>query len=229
MWVVRERDGAIHSSSSSSPLRYDSLVTRHSSPSSFFVQVTPRGRAVLAKVGELEEKTTGGILLPTSSQKRPTSGDVVAVGGAEGMTLTVGSTILYNKFGLGATDLMVQGELHIIIAEDDVIGVMPRSGATADDIPELVPVGDRVLLKVREDGEVSAGGVILSQASKEKPVSGTVVRVGEGKVGEDGVRKALKVKEGDDVVYFKYAGDVMETSAGERYIVLHESDILCKI
>lgn len=183
----------------------------------------------MAKVAELEEKTTGGILLPTSSQKRPTSGDVVAVGGAEGMTLTVGSTILYNKFGLGATDLMVQGELHIIIAEDDVIGVMPRSGATADDIPELVPVGDRVLLKVREDDEVSAGGVILSQASKEKPVSGTVVRVGEGKVGEDGVRKALKVKEGDDVVYFKYAGDVMETSAGERYIVLHESDILCKI
>ena len=48
-------------------------------------------------------------------------------------------------------------------------------------------------------------------------------------MGEDGVRKALKVKEGDDVVYFKYAGDVMETSAGERYIVLHESDILCKI
>lgn len=184
----------------------------------------------MAKVAELEEKTTGGILLPTSSQKRPTSGDVVEVGDADGMRLGKGDTILYNKFGLGATDIMLGGELHIIIAEDDVIGVMPRSGATADDIPELKPSGDRVLLKVREDSDVSAGGVILSQASKEKPVSGTVVRVGEGKLDEEsGERKAIKVAVGDDVVYFKYAGDVMETSSGEKYIVLHESDILCKM
>jgi chaperonin GroES len=194
------------------------------------MQVTPKGRKLLARVAELEEKTTGGILLPTSSQKRPTSGDVVTLGDGRNFTLKEGETILYNKFGLGATDVLVQGELHIIIAEDDVIGVMPRSGATADDIPDLRPIGDRVLLKVDEEGDVTSGGVILSAGSKEKPVSGTVVRVGPGKWDEEkGERKALRVKEGDKVVYFKYAGDTMETSSGEAYIVLHESDLLSKL
>ena len=194
------------------------------------VQVTPKGRKLLAKVAELEEKTTGGILLPTSSQKRPTSGDIVTLGDGDNFTLKVGETILYNKFGLGATDIMLQDELHIIIAEDDVIGVMPRSAATADDIPELKPNGDRVLLKVDEGDDVTSGGVILSAGSKEKPVSGTVVRVGPGKWDEEkGERKPLKVKEGDKVVYFKYAGDTMETSSGESYIVLHESDLLSKV
>ena len=131
------------------------------------MQVTPKGRKLLAKVAELEDKTTGGILLPTSSQKRPTSGDVVTLGDGKNFTLHEGETILYNKFGLGAKDILVQGELHIIIEEDDVIGVMPRSGATADDIPELKPIGDRVLLKVDEEGDVTSGGVILSVGSKE--------------------------------------------------------------
>lgn len=59
--------------------------------------------------------------------------------------------------------------------------------------------------------------------------SGTVVRCGPGKMGDDGQRKAPKVKEGDRVVYFKYAGDSMETPAGEKYTVLHEQDILARL
>lgn len=197
-------------------------------------QVMPKGKLLLAKVAELEEKTSGGILLPNQAQKRPTSGDVIAVGdgklptGDYEFTLKEGDTILYSKFGLGATDLLLQGEEHILISEDDVIGIMPRSGATADDIPELRPVGDRVLLKISEQRDVTMGGVILPDAAKEKPLSGTVVRCGAGKIDESGKRKPLKVAEGDQVVYFKYAGDAMETSTGEKYIVLHENDILCK-
>ena len=101
-------------------------------------QVTPKGDLVLARVAEAEETTTGGILLPTSAQRRPTSGDVVALGdGRVGtqdrpFTLTVGDTVLYSKFGIGATDLEVAGTPHILIREDDVIGVMPRTGATAE-------------------------------------------------------------------------------------------------
>lgn len=182
----------------------------------------------------MEEKTTGGILLPTSSQKRPTSGDVICLGdgklpsGTYEFTLAVGDTIIYSKFGLGATDVCLQGEEHVLISEDDVIGIMPKSGATADDIPDLKPIGDRVLLKITEQSDVTIGGVILPDASKERPLSGTVVRCGPGKLDDDGIRKPVKVSEGDQVVYFKYAGDPMETSSGEKYIVLHESDILCK-
>jgi chaperonin GroES len=198
------------------------------------LQVVPKGDLVLARVAEMEEQTTGGILLPTSAQKRPTSGDVIALGDGQVGTkrhefqLSVGDTVLYSKFGLGATDISLQGAEHILIREDDVIGVMPRSGATADDIPELRPVGDRVLIKVREQGEVTMGGVILPDAAKERPMSGIVVRVGAGRMGDDGKRVEPKVQEGDSVVYFKYAGDAMETSSGEKYVVLHENDILCK-
>lgn len=173
-------------------------------------------------------------MLPTTSQKRPTSGDVICLGdgklssGTYEFTLNVGDTIIYSKFGLGATDLLLQGHEHILISEDDVIGIMPRSGATADDIPELKPIGDRVLLKITEQSDVTMGGVILPEASKEKPLSGTVVRCGPGKFSDEGARQPMKVSEGDQVVYFKYAGDPMETSSGEKYIVLHESDILCK-
>jgi len=62
--------------------------------------------------------------------------------------LSVGQTILYSKFGIGATDISVQGEMHVLIREDDVIGTMPRSGASAADVPELKPAADRVLIKV---------------------------------------------------------------------------------
>jgi len=63
--------------------------------------------------------------------------------------LQAGDTIVYSKFGIGATDLLVRGEQFVLIREDDCIGTMPRPGATAKDIPELKPVGDRVLLRAR--------------------------------------------------------------------------------
>ncbi len=72
------------------------------------------------------------------------------------------------------------------------------------------------------------GGVILPDSAKERPLSGEVVRAGPGKRQEDGTRKAPKVQPGDKVVYFKYAGDNMETPDGTKFVVLHEQDILCK-
>ena len=156
------------------------------------MQVSPKGDLVLAKVAETEEKTTGGILLPSSAQRKPTSGssdtscaadlvsgekllninhlvgDVVALGDGKvgpltrDFTLAVGNTILYNKFGLGATDIEVQGIEHILIKEDDCIGTLPRTGATAADIVDLQPLGDRVLLKVCLEASCSPGRPALS-------------------------------------------------------------------
>lgn len=197
-------------------------------------QVMPKGDLVLVKVAEVEDKTTGGILLPSAAQKRPTSGDVIALGDGKvankthEFMLKAGETVLYSKFGFGSTDLSLGGEDHVLMREDDIIGVMPRSNATAEDIPELKPIGDRVLVKVNEQEKVSLGGVLLPDSAKERPMSGTVVRCGPGKLGGDGNRTPPKVKEGDAVIYFKYAGDAMETPSGEKYVVLHESDILCK-
>ena len=83
-----------------------------------------------------------------------TSGDIVALGDGrvngqtQEFSLQIGQTVVYSKFGIGSTDLEIQGKLHTMLKEDDCIGIMPQSNATASDIPELKPVGDRVLIKV---------------------------------------------------------------------------------
>lgn len=137
--------------------------------------------------------------------------------------------VLYSKFGFAFTELEFQGDEFLLIKETDIIGVMPRANAIADDIPELQPLGDRVLIKVTPTADVSAGGVLMMEASKERPLSGEVIACGPGRMEDDGTRAPMTVAPGDTVVYFKYAGDNMETSTGELFIVVHVSDILCKV
>ncbi|GIM17206.1 hypothetical protein Vretimale_19723 [Volvox reticuliferus] len=105
-----------------------------------------------------------------------------------------------------------------------------HTDAQAEDVPELQPLADRVLVRVEEVSDVTLGGVILPDSAKERPLSGTVVRTGPGKYDKaaEGKRKAMTVQPGDKVLYFKYAGDNMETPEGAKYVVLREDDILCK-
>ena len=76
-------------------------------------------------------------------------GDGVVGSLSHSFTTKPGDTVLYSKFGLGATEVQVSGVDYILIREDDLIGIMPHSVATAEDVPELRPIGDRVLLQVR--------------------------------------------------------------------------------
>lgn len=59
-----------------------------------------------------------------------------------------GDTVVYSKFGMGITELDIQGTTYALMREDDIIGTMPSS-ATAADVPKIKPIGDRVLIKVR--------------------------------------------------------------------------------
>ena len=68
------------------------------------------------------------------------------------------------------TDLKLGEEEYILIREDDVIGVMPRSNAAADDLPEMEPNGDRVLVRVEETADLTLGGVVLPEVARERPV-----------------------------------------------------------
>eukprot|EP01024_Parvocaulis_polyphysoides_P044476 TRINITY_DN4100_c0_g1_i3.p1 TRINITY_DN4100_c0_g1~~TRINITY_DN4100_c0_g1_i3.p1 ORF type:complete len:256 (+),score=34.57 TRINITY_DN4100_c0_g1_i3:53-769(+) len=200
-----------------------------------YSKVSPKADNVLVKVAEIQETTLGGVLLPSSAQTRPTTGEVKSLGDGKvtkqqpwSFTVKEGDSVLYSKFGFTFTELDIAGDEYILIREQDIIGVMPKLDATADDIGELKPISDRVLVKVDMKSEVSSGGVLLTGVSQEKPQSGTVVRVGPGKVEEDGSKKPMNVQEGDRVVYFKYAGDDMETTVGSKFIVVHQNDILCK-
>ena len=89
-----------------------------------------------------------------------------------------GVTVLYNKFGIGCVDIEMGGETYILIREEDLIGTFPGSGATANDIPKLTPLGDRVMLKTDTVSTTTAGGIMLTDGAVEKPCTGVIVSVG---------------------------------------------------
>ncbi len=88
----------------------------------------------------------------------------------------------------------------------------------------LKPIGDKVIVKAKAEEEKTAGGIILPDTAKEKPLEGTVIAVGPGRVMENGDRKSMSVKEGDTVIYSKYGGTNV-TVGGEEYLILDEDQI----
>ncbi len=87
------------------------------------------------------------------------------------------------------------------------------------------PLADRVVIKPATREEVTRSGIILPDTAKEKPQEGTVVAVGPGRLLDDGKRLTLEIKEGDKVIYSKYAGTEVK-SDDEEYLIVRESDIL---
>ncbi len=89
---------------------------------------------------------------------------------------------------------------------------------------KLIPLGDRVVLKVKESEDKTASGIVLPDTSKEKPVEATVIAVGTGEV-IDGKKVPLDVKPGDTVIYSKFAGTEVKIGS-EDYLIVRQSDIL---
>ncbi|MCX5689439.1 MAG: co-chaperone GroES [Planctomycetota bacterium] len=87
------------------------------------------------------------------------------------------------------------------------------------------PLEDRVLVKPIEAESKTSSGIYLPEASKEKPVKGKIVSTGPGKRLENGKRAEMTVRNGDTVVYGKYAGTEVEIK-GEKHLILRESELL---
>ncbi len=93
----------------------------------------------------------------------------------------------------------------------------------------LKPLGDRLIVQVLEEEEMTASGIVLPDTAKEKPQRGKVVAVGDGKPSEDGKdRVPVDVSEGDEVLYSKYGGTDIVVE-GEDLLVLREADVLAKV
>lgn len=88
----------------------------------------------------------------------------------------------------------------------------------------LKPLGDKVVVEVIDEPEVSAGGIVLPDTAKEKSQRGKVLAVGSGKLLDSGERVALEVKEGDTVVFAKYGGTEISLE-GKELMILSERDI----
>jgi chaperonin GroES len=94
------------------------------------------------------------------------------------------------------------------------------------DMVSVKPLGDRALVKPKPREEKTKGGIFLPDtATKERPMQGEVLSVGEGRLDDDGKRIPMSVKPGDQVLFAKYAGTEFEID-DEEYLILSEKDIL---
>lgn len=191
-----------------------------------YTSVKPLGDRVLVKIKTSEEKTTGGILLPTTAQSKPQSGEVVEIGDGRtvgknkvDISVQAGSQVVYSKYA--GTELEFNGISHLLLKEDDIVGILDT-----EDIKDLKPLNDRVLIKVAEAEDKTAGGLLLTDATKEKPSIGTVIAVGPGSLDEEGNRKPLNLTTGSTVLYSKYAGSEFKSADGSEYIALRASDVI---
>jgi len=89
----------------------------------------------------------------------------------------------------------------------------------------IKPLGDRVIIEVAEVELKTKSGIIMPETSKEKPQKGKVIAVGTGKMLDNGNRAVPEVKEGDEVLFNKYAGSEVKVDEKD-YLVIRESDIL---
>lgn len=88
----------------------------------------------------------------------------------------------------------------------------------------LKPLGDRLIVKQDEVENTTASGLYIAQKEKEKPSTGVVIAVGEGKLDRNGNMVPVPVKEGDRVVYAKFAGTEVGI-AGEEVVILRADDL----
>ena len=92
---------------------------------------------------------------------------------------------------------------------------------------KLVPLTDRVVLKQSEVEETTKSGIILTGSAQEKPQTADVIAVGPGGM-VDGKEVVMQVKEGQKVIYSKYAGTEVKLDS-EEYIIVRQSDILAVV
>jgi chaperonin GroES len=93
---------------------------------------------------------------------------------------------------------------------------------------KLRPLHDRVIVKRMEEERMSAGGIVIPDSATEKPIRGEVLAVGNGKILENGEKRALDINVGDKILFGKYSGTEVKVE-GEELLVMREEDIMAVI
>lgn len=88
------------------------------------------------------------------------------------------------------------------------------------------PLHDKLIVERDEAESITSSGIYLPESSKDRPKTGTVIAVGDGRLNsETGERVAMSVKNGDKIIFTSYAGTEMKLD-GEEYLIMNEGDIL---
>ena len=90
---------------------------------------------------------------------------------------------------------------------------------------KIRPLQDRIIVKRIGEEETSKGGIIIPDTAKEKPQQGKVIAVGKGMIRDDGKLQKLDVKQGDRVLFGKFAGTEV-TLDGTEHVIIREDDVL---
>jgi chaperonin GroES len=194
--------------------------------------ITPLRNFVLVKTKDTLAATGGGILLPDSSQERPTEGEVIAAGPGKlhphtGVRIhnpvTTGMSVLYGKFA--GTPMRYNDDDMQMIRDDDVMLYYKGIKMTKDNV---TPCRDYVLVKLdKEKLETESGIVVAAAVTKDSlPCVGTVFKVGEGRLCSTGEFTPSPVNVGQRVKFRDYAGNDIKID-GEEYSLVRMVDILC--
>ena len=90
---------------------------------------------------------------------------------------------------------------------------------------KFTPLHDRILVRRVEESEVTRGGILIPDTAKDKPQEGEVISVGKGKSNDEGKVFPLAVKEGDRILFGKYAGTEIKLD-GEEFVIMREEEVL---
>ena len=93
---------------------------------------------------------------------------------------------------------------------------------------KLRPLGDRVVIQPTPREEMTKSGIVLPDTAKEKPQEGKVISAGPGRLTDEGKREPMDVKEGDVVLYAKYAGTEFKVE-DEDLLIVSQKDILAVV
>lgn len=90
---------------------------------------------------------------------------------------------------------------------------------------KFTPLHDRILVRRVEESETTRGGIIIPDSAKDKPQEGEVISAGKGKISEEGKVRPLDVKEGDRILFGKYAGNEVRID-DEELVIMREEEVL---
>ena len=93
---------------------------------------------------------------------------------------------------------------------------------------DLQPLGDRLIVEVLDEDEITVSGIVLPDTAKEKPQRGKILAVGPGARDEDGDYIKMDVGVGDEIIFSKYGGTEIKVGADD-VLILRESDVLAKV
>ena len=93
---------------------------------------------------------------------------------------------------------------------------------------DLQPLGDRLIVEVLDEDEITVSGIVLPDTAKEKPQRGRVLAVGPGGRNDKGDIVPMEVAVGDEIIYSKYGGTEIKVGADD-VLILRESDVLAKV